>query len=107
MWEYPFRVKKVIDGHTLEAEVDLGFRIWSIQRVRLLGVNVPELRARGGAEAAAFTRSWLETHTLCGDPLKPFILRTERPDHFGYWLGTVRCPKGHELNTDLKAYLGG
>ena len=43
LWRYPFRPARVIDGDTLDAEIDLGFGITTVQRVRLAGVQAPEL----------------------------------------------------------------
>lgn len=34
---------KVIDGDTLELDIDLGLHVFSRQRVRLLGLNTPEI----------------------------------------------------------------
>ena len=36
MWEYRAKVKKVIDGDTVDVDVDLGFGIWQKnERVRI------------------------------------------------------------------------
>ncbi len=43
MYEYKGNVKKVIDGDTLDVVVDLGFGIYHEVRVRLLGVDTPEI----------------------------------------------------------------
>ncbi len=34
LWRYPFGVVRVIDGDTLDAEIDLGFGITTVQRIR-------------------------------------------------------------------------
>ena len=43
-WEYRYRAKvvKVIDGDTLDVDVDLGMRVVIRQRLRLFGINTPE-----------------------------------------------------------------
>jgi micrococcal nuclease len=40
-------VAKVVDGDTVDLDLDLGFSITLRQRVRLIGVDAPELRSQG------------------------------------------------------------
>lgn len=42
LYEYDAKLVKVVDGDTLDLEVDLGFNIRHEIRVRLLGVDTPE-----------------------------------------------------------------
>lgn len=42
MYEYKFQLKRVVDGHTVDGIIDLGFGIKLHERVKLLGVNAPE-----------------------------------------------------------------
>ena len=47
MYEYRCRVVKVVDGDTIDVDIDLGFSITLInQRIRLQGVDTPESRTR-------------------------------------------------------------
>lgn len=44
MYQYHAVIKKVIDGDTLEVDIDLGISVWVRgERVRLYGVNTPEV----------------------------------------------------------------
>jgi len=45
--EYPSKVINVYDGDTITLEVNLGFDIIKTEKIRLYGINAPELR---GAE---------------------------------------------------------
>lgn len=54
MWTYPARVRRVIDGDTLELDIDLGFHVGYRCSVRLAGVNCPEPDEPGGAAAAGY-----------------------------------------------------
>ena len=52
---YEYRVKKVtgvVDGDTIDVELDLGFNISYSQRVRLAGIDTPESRTADKAEKA-------------------------------------------------------
>jgi micrococcal nuclease len=49
LFRYKAKVIRVIDGDTIEAEIDHGCRIFSKRKIRLHGIDSPELR---GAEKA-------------------------------------------------------
>ena len=53
MYEYKCTIVRVVDGDTVDVDIDLGFDVWlSKQRVRLYGVDTPESRTRDKAEKA-------------------------------------------------------
>lgn len=44
MYQYSALIRKVIDGDTLEIDIDLGLSTWMHnERIRLYGVNTPEV----------------------------------------------------------------
>ena len=45
MYEYKALVNRVIDGDTVDVDIDLGFGIWmKDERIRVMGIDTPELR---------------------------------------------------------------
>ena len=52
MYTYKISVLKVVDGDTIDAEIDLGFDVKVKKRVRFMGVNAPESRTRDLEEKA-------------------------------------------------------
>ena len=43
MYEYRCRIDRVIDGDTVDVDIDLGFGVWMRkERVRILGIDTPE-----------------------------------------------------------------
>ena len=47
MYEYRVKIIKVIDGDTVDVDIDLGFGMtYKKQRVRMLGIDTPESRTR-------------------------------------------------------------
>ena len=42
MYEYQAKITKVVDGDTLDLEIDLGLNVFVRERVRLARVNTPE-----------------------------------------------------------------
>ena len=52
MYEYKCKVKRVVDGDTMDVVIDLGFDIFHSCRVRLAGIDTPESRTRDLDEKA-------------------------------------------------------
>ena len=51
MFEYKCKLVKVIDGDTVDVDIDLGFGVWlNDQRVRLYGIDTPESRTSDAKE---------------------------------------------------------
>ena len=47
MYEYNAILVKVVDGDTVDVDIDLGFGIWMRdERVRIMGIDTPESRTR-------------------------------------------------------------
>lgn len=102
------RVQRVVDGDTLDMTVDLGYYVVAVHRMRLLGVDTPELRGTSGQEyaravaAEMYTSAWVREHAAHGvDPSWPFVVESRRADSFGRFLASVTCGEGHNLNGDL------
>jgi micrococcal nuclease len=79
---YEYRVKKVtgiVDGDTIDVDIDLGFNVSFSQRVRLAGIDTPESRTTDkfekslGLEAKEYLKSKLKDATVV-------VIKTEKPD---------------------------
>ena len=74
MFEYSCTIVKVVDGDTVDVDIDIGFGVWlKKQRIRLYGIDTPESRTRDleekkyGLVAKAFVEACLpvgSTRTL-------------------------------------------
>lgn len=71
MYEYRCSVVKVIDGDTVDVDIDLGFGIWlRKERIRLRGIDTPESRTRDleekkyGLMAKLFLEKMLSEHQI-------------------------------------------
>lgn len=79
---YEYRVKKVtsvVDGDTIDVDIDLGFSVSFSQRVRLAGIDTPESRTTDKAEKIL----GLEAKEYLKSKLKDasdIIIKTEKPD---------------------------
>jgi micrococcal nuclease len=80
MFDYNVKkVTKIVDGDTIDVEIDLGFSISYAQRVRLAGIDTPESRTTDKAEKAL----GLEVKKKLGELIanaKTIVIKTELPD---------------------------
>jgi micrococcal nuclease len=80
-------VTRVIDGDTFEARVDLGFRVYSIQKFRLMGIDAPE----HDDKATEYLKSKILN--------KIVLIESLKADSFGRWLCNVVIPgQGKTIN---------
>ncbi len=92
MFEYYVKkVSKVVDGDTIDVEIDLGFDISFSSRVRLAGIDTPESRTTDkmekalGLESKAYLKHEIEA-------AKSVVIKTEKMDSsekYGRILGWV------------------
>ena len=79
---YIYRIRsihKVVDGDTIDADIDLGFDISLTKRIRLAGIDTPESRTTDANEKklGLESKEWLKKRV---EGAKDIIIRTELPD---------------------------
>ena len=75
MYEYKVTVLRVVDGDTVDVDIDLGFGIvLSNERVRIMGIDTPESRTRDKVEKKFGLASKARLKSLLG---KTGILKTQ------------------------------
>jgi micrococcal nuclease len=102
MYQYKCKINKVLDGDTVDIDLDLGFNIvLSNQRVRMAGVDTPESRTANKEEKP---RGLLSKKKL-GEKLPVGswqIIETQRSDNnddkFGRILGVFILEDGTKVN---------
>jgi micrococcal nuclease len=77
------KVTRVVDGDTLDIEVDLSFRITTHQRFRLLGVDTPE---RGKEKCKEATQLLERLIVENSDPDGYIYLISNKTGKYGRWL---------------------
>jgi micrococcal nuclease len=91
---YEYHVKKVtnvVDGDTIDVEIDLGFDISFNSRVRLAGIDTPESRTRDKAEKVLGLESKEYLKSKIKDA-KDVVIKTEKMDSsekYGRILGWI------------------
>ena len=89
LYTFAAHVDRVIDGDTLLVTADCGFHVASVQRLRLRGIDTPELTSVAGQKARAYVEQALGTAGLV-------VLTTQRTDRYGRYLADVRYLPGSE-----------
>jgi len=89
MYRYRAKILKIIDGDTLDVDIDLGFHvILSKQRIRLYGIDTPESRTTDKIEKSCGLLSKHFLEQLC--PIGSFIeLKSYDTGKFGRIIGEV------------------
>ena len=71
MYEYHCKIVRVIDGDTVDVDIDLGFGVWlKKERVRVYGIDTPESRTRDkeekkyGFAAKKYVKDFLSDSTV-------------------------------------------
>ena len=117
MWTYRAKVVRVIDGDTVDVDIDLGFGIWQKnERVRIMGIDTPESRTRNKVEKKFGLAAKAKLKSLLGP--KPVLQTTiskkgeDMKGKFGRVLGDflvdgkkvteIMCKTGHAV-----PYFGG
>jgi micrococcal nuclease len=99
--QYVYRgvVARVVDGDTLDIDLDQGLRNTRRERLRLRGVNAPEMARAGGSEAKVYVEAWVTEHMAHARAL---TVETYKTDNWGRWVAVVWCPEEEAcLNADL------
>lgn len=79
---YYAQLNRIVDGDTIDVTMDMGFKTFCKQRLRLLDYDAPERNEPGFQEAKeALTQVLTEASQL--------LVHTIKPDSFGRWLAMV------------------
>lgn len=89
MYQYKIKkIVKVIDGDTIDVDIDLGFGITLSHRVRLKGINAAETKTLDLEEKkkGLAAKEWLNKELSKEDG---WIIETTKEDKYGRILGTL------------------
>ena len=114
LYHYSAEVTRVVDGDTVDAFVDLGFDMHSKQRVRLYGINTPEVRTRDKVEKKAGLAAMARLQEMLRETRNKCVIKTrlDRKGKYGRVLGVLYV-NDCDLNAKLikeghaKRYYGG
>ena len=99
MYEYKCKLVRVVDGDTIDVDVDLGFGVWmQNQRIRMYAIDTPESRTSDDVEkvygnaAKDFLIKWTKSGDLT---LKTF---KDSKGKYGRILGEIWYAGEHNIN---------
>ena len=101
MYEYNCKIVRVVDGDTVDVDIDLGFSHWiHNERIRLYGVDTPECRTRDAEEkkAGLLAKEFVEDALHVGGT---YTLTTKEKGKFGRYLGTIYLTDDTSINAAL------
>ena len=81
MFTYRAKVYNIVDGDTIDVEIDLGFKIYTKQRIRLNRIDTPERGDTGFKEATNRLKELILD--------KEITLITTKISKWGYYLGDI------------------
>ena len=87
MYQYKAQVKAIIDADTIDVLIDLGFGVHTMQRLRLYGIDAPEMKTEAGKVAKEYVKS-----VLLGADASMFVyVRTlkDKKDKYGRKLAVL------------------
>lgn len=98
MYFYNCTINNIVDGDTIDCTIDLGFYIKYETRIRLYGIDTPELKDSDPIirERAMIAKQYL-VDTILG---KTGTIMTYKKDKYGRFLGTIMVD-GININETL------
>lgn len=105
MYSYNAYVNNVVDGDTVDLDIDLGFKTFLHDvRCRLIGINTPETRGKkkckAGLDAKAIVIEELLNKTIRIRSYKDDAVDVNS-DSFGRWLIRIYLEDGTDYNQSL------
>ena len=91
MYSYKIKsIKKIVDGDTMDVDIDLGFGITISHRVRLNGIDAAETRTTDTVEKGKglAAKEWIKKELSREGE---WIIETTKEDKYGRILGTLYC----------------
>ena len=101
MYDYQCTIVRVVDGDTVDVDIDLGFGTWRCgERIRLYAVDTPECRTRDAQEKAAglLAKKFVEDALHVGGTYR---LTTKEKGKFGRYLGTIKIDGELTINAAM------
>ena len=104
MYQYKAKLIRVVDGDTVDVDIDLGFGVWMHkERVRIYGLDAPESRTRDKVEkvfgkyAKQCVKDWLPVGSL-----QTLVTEKDKSGKYGRILGRFRI---YDPKEDRETYM--
>lgn len=103
LYNYKCKLLRVIDGDTIEVDIDLGFYTWRKVTLRLADIDAPEVRTKDLEEKVKGFESTevLKEQLTKDNPEGVLYIVSEGVDAFGRSIATIYTEKGDNVNLYL------
>lgn len=101
MYEYKATVVRVIDGDTVDLNIDLGLRVHVVERIRLEGLDTPEKNSKVAAERVAALAAMTFLQELLKNPNVMIRTKKDVQEKYGRYLATIINVDGVNCNEEL------
>jgi len=107
MYTYTATVRRVVDGDTIDVNIDLGFSVWlKKQRIRLLDIDAPAARTRDKEEKIRGLLSKEKLKSLCPEgSLIQLKTHKDNKGKFGRILGELVVDTASEDSVNVNQWL--
>ena len=105
MYEYNCTIARVVDGDTVDIDIDLGFGVWlKKQRIRFFGIDTPESRTRDLEEKKyGLAAKKYVTDRMPVGSIQTLVTVKDGKGKYGRILGQFRMEDGSILNENMIA----
>tara|TARA_A100001011_G_C13962793_1_gene696006 strand:+ start:78 stop:530 length:453 start_codon:yes stop_codon:yes gene_type:complete len=104
MYEYNAKVLRIVDGDTLDVDIDLGFGVWiHKERIRLEGIDTPESRTRDLEEKkfGLLSKEYVRNLLPVGSIVKLVCKSYDSKGKFGRILGDIEIEEKRMIGREL------
>jgi micrococcal nuclease len=97
---YQATLERVVDGDTVDVVIDLGFSTFRRERIRLYGVDAPEINTEAGKLAKGFVEEWFwDNPKFFVETIVAEGKSVSKRDKYGRYLGVIA--KQYEALRDI------
>jgi micrococcal nuclease len=89
MYQYDAKLKRVVDGDTIDAYIDLGFNVHVDKRIRFMGIDTPESRTRDLTEKRYGLGAKYRLIEILEESDNKFVITSHGTGKFGRVLGEL------------------
>jgi micrococcal nuclease len=101
MYEYKATVIRVVDGDTVDLDIDLGMRVHVKERVRIAGIDTPEKNSKVAEERTAALAASAFLQELLKNPAVMVRTQKDAQEKYGRYLATIINFDGVDCGAEL------
>jgi micrococcal nuclease len=104
MYEYNAKILRIVDGDTIDVDIDLGFGVWiHKERVRLEGIDTPESRTKDLEEKkfGLLSKEYVRGLLPVGSIVKLVCKSYDSKGKFGRILGDIQLKETRMIGREI------